>query len=389
MAEEKYIEGALRQALAGQGPAASGPCPDANMLAAYLERGLSGGERTAVEVHASTCDSCRALLALSLKIGDPDAARIESAPAAPLRSNLFRFVVPLSATAALVLAAGIGIVLLRNQEVREKPQEQLAEVRSRPAQSADLPESRAPAGPAENETGAAPMKEIVPAPAQSAAPGKDALRTQASEAMDLKASREDRSLEVAAAITAPKEPGGQKVEDQAAAAKYEEAEHRPTGAVVGGVVGGIAPPRPADEKRAGGAAPADAPAAEQVLTRAPVAREVAMDQSSFAGQKMRLSGSAAAALDRSRALVRRMAAERKSRPESDGDRALGGRRFVREEDHWVDLSCLLHPEAEMAVCEPGSLESQEILKSLPGLADLKKTGSSILVFWSGRILLIR
>ena len=38
-------------------------CPDAEILAAYVDDGLSEGERSALEQHLSKCASCRALMA--------------------------------------------------------------------------------------------------------------------------------------------------------------------------------------------------------------------------------------------------------------------------------------------------------------------------------------
>lgn len=81
----------------------AGVCPDAAMLAAYADNGLSPGERGQIEAHSADCSSCQHHLALlgavSVERGDP---------AEPARSWLGRWgwLVPV-ATAVLVVAVWI------------------------------------------------------------------------------------------------------------------------------------------------------------------------------------------------------------------------------------------------------------------------------------------
>ena len=233
------------------------------------------------------------------------------------------------------------------------------------------------------------MKEKGFAPAQDVVTGKDTLQVPANEILDADAARLDRAPETAAEAEPKRGRGEPKQEDQVAIMASEEPEHRPSGGVVGGVVGGVAPPRPADENRSDRAAAPATAAAE--LAQAPTAapRSVATEGTSLSGQKTSLAKSPAAMVDRSRALLRRMAAEDKVKPAADRVRALGDRRFVREEDYWVDLDCLHHTDAEMVIVVSGSPESEEVFKSLPGLDDLQRTGAAVLVFRSGRNLLLQ
>src|SRR5689334_6627971 len=50
------------------------PCPDENLLSAFVTGALSGRELEAVEEHAATCSSCRTVIAESAKgaLSSPD-----------------------------------------------------------------------------------------------------------------------------------------------------------------------------------------------------------------------------------------------------------------------------------------------------------------------------
>ena len=87
-----WLAGTLRQSrAAGEG------CLDAETLAAWSDGGLSTQAAAAVELHASTCPRCTAMLA----------AIERTAPAAPVRhawppARLFRWLVPVTAAATAV-----------------------------------------------------------------------------------------------------------------------------------------------------------------------------------------------------------------------------------------------------------------------------------------------
>jgi hypothetical protein len=102
----------------------AGVCPDAAILAAYADNGLSPAEREQVEAHSADCASCLQHLALlgavSVERGDP---------AEPARSWLGRWgwLVPV-ATAVLVVAVWIrmperqtAVEVERDEQVRQAP----------------------------------------------------------------------------------------------------------------------------------------------------------------------------------------------------------------------------------------------------------------------------
>ncbi len=106
---DSHFDRALRAA-ARRGRADAGPCPDAALLAAYVDRGLSGDERTDVEAHVADCTLCQEQLALLAAVDvadDPPAAPGPSwAPSALLRK--WGWLVPI-ATAILLVAIWVRL----------------------------------------------------------------------------------------------------------------------------------------------------------------------------------------------------------------------------------------------------------------------------------------
>jgi hypothetical protein len=91
--QQTWLSNTLRQSPVG---AADG-CPDAETLAAWVDGGLSAKAAAAVELHASNCSQCIAMLA----------AMERSAPAARVRhawtpGRLFRWLAPITAAATAV-----------------------------------------------------------------------------------------------------------------------------------------------------------------------------------------------------------------------------------------------------------------------------------------------
>ena len=100
---------------------ASVPCPDPEVLAAWIDQGLGAADRAQLEAHLATCEDCRALVALVLETQD---AIGESSRSGPLRSNVYeepgrtsdhRIPVPLvrrwTIGAGLAAAAALLIIL--------------------------------------------------------------------------------------------------------------------------------------------------------------------------------------------------------------------------------------------------------------------------------------
>jgi hypothetical protein len=90
-----------------------GVCPDANQLAEYIESRCARAERLRIEDHLAGCDACQEVLALSLKLSEPDGIREPALhPEVSERRILFRLTFPISALAAVLIIV-IGVFLLR------------------------------------------------------------------------------------------------------------------------------------------------------------------------------------------------------------------------------------------------------------------------------------
>jgi hypothetical protein len=114
--KDTHFDKAVRKALPGGAPS---PCPDENLMAAYLDGVLSGQDRERFEDHASQCASCREVLAMAIEMAE------QSSDAPPLRAfrrPAFRFFIPATVAAGIVLAVATGILLLQTFREGETPQ---------------------------------------------------------------------------------------------------------------------------------------------------------------------------------------------------------------------------------------------------------------------------
>jgi hypothetical protein len=159
----------------------------------------------------------------------------------------------------------------------------------------------------------------------------------------------------------------------------------------GGVVGGILPPpRPVEEPAAREAAPQAA-----VMTQDSGAARVQAQgrEAKLEARSQRASFSTApatAAESGLRDAIRRVTEDKKSGKRSDSAaRAIGGRVFELSGGFWVDLKCTGHADAELIECKQGSPGFDEVLKTVPGLDELRRDGLPILLDWNGKICLIR
>jgi hypothetical protein len=163
------------------------------------------------------------------------------------------------------------------------------------------------------------------------------------------------------------------------------------GGVVGGVVGGILPPpRPVEEPAAREAAPQaavitqDSGAARVQAPEREAKLEARSQRASFS------TAPATAAESGLRDAIRRVTEDKKAGKRSDSAaRAIGGRIFELSGGFWVDLKCTGHPDAELIECKQGSPGFDEVLKTVPGLDELRRDGLPILLDWNGKICLIR
>jgi hypothetical protein len=91
---------------AAPAPGSSGPCPDANRLAALVESRLLAEEREVLEAHLAACDDCVSVVSsLAAEIGPPAVAG--SSRRLP-RALLAAAAVVLAAVALFLVARGVG-----------------------------------------------------------------------------------------------------------------------------------------------------------------------------------------------------------------------------------------------------------------------------------------
>lgn len=100
---DRLLRAQLRREPAGP----LGACPDAGMLAACIEGGVAGDERTALEAHLATCGRCQDVLA-AMDLESPASPAAAPAPvAAARRPWLWRghlhWLIPVGAATALVV----------------------------------------------------------------------------------------------------------------------------------------------------------------------------------------------------------------------------------------------------------------------------------------------
>ena len=101
------IDRLLRRALEAGAGAQPGVCPDPDVIAAYLEGGLSGHEREEFERHAASCERCLATLAAVAEIGPLPGTGEAPERARPWWRGVWPWLAPLTAaaTAAVVYVA--------------------------------------------------------------------------------------------------------------------------------------------------------------------------------------------------------------------------------------------------------------------------------------------
>ena len=101
------VDRLLGQALTREAGAPAGACPEPEVVAAYVEGGLTPLERQAFESHASTCERCLATLAALPEIPSGLPGGAPEAEARPWWRAYWPWLVPLTAmaTAALVYVA--------------------------------------------------------------------------------------------------------------------------------------------------------------------------------------------------------------------------------------------------------------------------------------------
>ncbi len=262
---DKATSELLRQSLAPN-PAANGPCPEPEVLAAYFERSLSGEEAARCELHLSGCARCREELALLERAGRDAAAGDEDARAAGHRGWVWNWRWLAPAAAVLVLAT-IWIAQRPFAPKSESPQPLVA--MSQPSEQST---KELPAPPPKPAPGVPPAGSASSEMAQNraldktrTAPSRELAQPSANEAARAVSPQEARrdadSNQPAKSAGAPQSAS----EESAARTKTESKQ------VVGALQTGpaspsaAAPPEKAANAISGGAARAETDAGAQAL----------------------------------------------------------------------------------------------------------------------------
>lgn len=96
---ERAIELLLAAPARRPGPAAAGPCVDAETMAAWFDGGMAGEAAEQFEAHVAACASCQELLATMVRMVPAGAPAIQAVPRRPWTA----WALPLAAAAALIL----------------------------------------------------------------------------------------------------------------------------------------------------------------------------------------------------------------------------------------------------------------------------------------------
>src|SRR5687767_13318251 len=105
MEPDESLDRLLKRTLRpGQDARAPEACFDADVLAAWIDGGLTPHERAAAEAHAATCDRCMSMLATMARVSPPPQVETKAWWAS------LRWLVPLAAAAAAMIA----VVLVQN-----------------------------------------------------------------------------------------------------------------------------------------------------------------------------------------------------------------------------------------------------------------------------------
>lgn len=234
----------LRATLGPGDAGGDGACPDAGLMASFVEGGVSAQERTALETHFASCHRCQDALAILARDGQAEFP--EQRAAAPSRSWLWRghlhWLIPVTAASALVVYIASKPAIAPN--VVPTPPPDSTQVAALPRQAPE------PATVLQTPTGAAAEKRearAAPAPADELPRGGAAMPA----ARQPGESSQPQRMAAAAPVPAAPMPKSEKAKP--AQAEAEAADR---------VAGNVAPRADLDAKRA-------KPAAEPAAVAAP------------------------------------------------------------------------------------------------------------------------
>jgi hypothetical protein len=363
---QKALERALRQT--------QGQCPDHNQLAAYLESRCAAPERQGLEEHFASCGTCRQLLSLSLGLSEPETGEISQR--SPARRRLFRFAIPVSAIVAAAVLLGIVVVWQKKSTLTVSQTAELHSISSAPAspapvvsppptvleerkesvrQFAGKPTARQAQSPAGTTKRSEPPAFVAPMTGDKLAKVPEGIANAAtagkSQPSVIAQVPAEESTKVAEAMT-PKQVQDERVSSKAKVTAQNEPMQRR--AQVPAQTQGLAQARQMT------------PAAA-VMTFNAAQGFIEQPQDAIAGF------SSADVVTRNSIPVRKA----------------GEKVFYPWSGYWIDGECAAHAKAPLMEAEQGSKEYKEAMEQFPGLRDFETASTAVLLYWNGKIYLIR
>jgi hypothetical protein len=329
----------------------SSECADENVMAAYLEGNLSVQEKAAFEEHASRCSSCQEILALSIKLQNPEATEQASQEKSAGKRTLFRFSIPipvLGGVAAIVLIVVLFRFFGDSQQKLSTPQ--VAELHP-PAREAEVMKPNAPMPqPVENKSSLVSE----PPAARISIPGE----------------------KLKGAVVSELQSDRQAIPSAAPVVKTEEAKTVESRDLIG----------------------------ETKVAEVP-ATEVAVAAHSRSNEKLDAPSAAGAASDQMDKLQnlalnavlppppsprpqKAKAVEStvvRTRSDATGSRQIGEKVFYRDSGIWIDRQCAEHPNDPVVEIKSEATEYKSILEQYPELRDLLPAK----IYWNGKTYLLR
>ncbi len=365
------IDAAIRRSLEARGAERGHACPDDNLMAAWLDGALAPSEAQQVENHAASCGYCRRVIALAAAVEDEAPV---AAPATVARRYAWTgFLQPrvLAMAAALAMVVGGSVLYRMSREgASDAAPVQVAELR----QDVQREEPLADLRPADRELApkAPEASAARPAVARSAAKaGFYGGITEPEVEGAAVAKKEVQAVAVEKDLLVGVETGvGEKA---AAAPAAVQPQPVAAAAVAVGEIRQKERQEPAEQKQAVGAvAGRGAMGVRAVTAQAPA--DAVME---FRARPAESPQEA----------IRTMAGSLRDKAGAERTKMVGDRRFYRTAGYWVDVLC---DQAAAVVEIPNdSTELAEVLRAIPGIAELRETDVPVLVFWKEKNLLLR
>lgn len=390
----KFPDEAIRKILANRPGIVAESCPDENGIAAYLEGNLGIEEKARFEDHTSRCLNCQEITGLALKISLPEELQTAEAYAArpAHKTVLFRLSFPLAGVAAGLFLLVAAVVIFRSAYRESAPASSLqtAEVRSAPPLVEEIEQKRQSVRVLDEKAEADRRADFAKDEKAAAAPQETGGQTAERAVAEIAKNAKPVRVETAASELPAKAPADVPAvrpagEQQQAIAEFrmepEKLEQRSAQVQArGGAVGGVLAPSPDKTIQRADQQPAPLPGRAEVSGLRLAMRE-ASDK-----QKSQEDVDAIAAV---RNIIRSLAAGAdRVELQAPAEKA-GARTFHIKGQYWIDEECVRHPDAEIVRMLAGAPEFEDIAAKLPEILKLQQGERMILLFWNGKICLIR